>query len=222
MADTNSGAGLSISRLVLVPGLITLAVTILRLVGELQHWSKLFFNPAAGGGGAILGISWLPIILGPYFALKLAGAGERPAGVGRAFGFTFLALAFVAGGFALFAKAGFTLGGLTLAGLVLVVLAILTPFAGWPALAKALLAYGYLARIPVAILMYFALRGNWGTHYDATPPGYPPGAGFGKEYIQLALVPQLTGWVAFTVIIGSLCGAIVYAVAGRKKALAQA
>jgi hypothetical protein len=57
MAETNPGERLSIPKLILVPGLITLVITVLRLVGELQHWSKLFFNPSAGGGGAIVGIS---------------------------------------------------------------------------------------------------------------------------------------------------------------------
>ncbi len=39
MAKTTSGTHPSITGLILVPALITLAVTILRLVGELQHCS---------------------------------------------------------------------------------------------------------------------------------------------------------------------------------------
>ena len=70
------GKSVSIASLITIPALITLVVTVLRLVGEIEHWPKPWFNPAAGGGGAIIGISWLPIIFGPYFALKLAGAGE--------------------------------------------------------------------------------------------------------------------------------------------------
>ena len=58
--------------------MITLVVTILRLYGELQGWPKPWFSAAPGGGGAVVGISWLPIIFGPYFALKLAGAGDVP------------------------------------------------------------------------------------------------------------------------------------------------
>ena len=68
---------ISITSLITIPALITLGITILRLVGELEHWPKPWFSAAAGGGGAIIGISWLPIIFGPYFALKLAGAGDR-------------------------------------------------------------------------------------------------------------------------------------------------
>ena len=49
----------------------------LRLVGELQHWSSTLFNRAGGGGGAIVGISWLPLLFGIYFALRLVKAGEE-------------------------------------------------------------------------------------------------------------------------------------------------
>ena len=65
-------------NLITIPALITLAVAILRLVGELKHWPAPWFNAAPGGGGAIVGISWLPILFGPYFAWKLAGSGYRP------------------------------------------------------------------------------------------------------------------------------------------------
>src|SRR5258708_12129575 len=78
----------SIKKLILVPALITLAVTLLRLTGELMHWSKALFNPAAGGGGALVGIAWLVPVFGVYFGLKLAGAGLAPAAVGPAIGYS--------------------------------------------------------------------------------------------------------------------------------------
>jgi len=222
MADTTSGTRSSMMGLVLVPGLITLGVTILRLVGELQHWPKPFFSAEAGGGGAILGISWLPLIFGPYFALKLAGADERPSSLGKAFGFTLLGLVVMVGGGFLFAKANFKSTPLMLAGFAVIAVAGLIPLAGWSSLAKTLLAYGYAARIPVAIVMFLAMQGNWGTHYDAPPPGYPADASLGVKYLQLGLLPQLILWIAFTVIVGSLLGAIAYAVAGRKRVAAPA
>src|SRR5579863_8482032 len=90
---------ISILSLIAIPALITLGITILRLEGELQHWGKPWFNSAAGGGAALVGISWLPIIFGPYFALKLAGAGEGPSKMGRAAGFMILGVViFVLGG----------------------------------------------------------------------------------------------------------------------------
>ena len=51
-------AGFSIRRLIMVPAVITLAVTLLRLVGELQHWSPRFFSREAGGAFALVGIVW--------------------------------------------------------------------------------------------------------------------------------------------------------------------
>jgi len=65
-------------KLILVPALITLAVTLLRLTGELLHWSKTLFNPEAGGGGALVGITWLAPVFGAYFGFKLARAGLGP------------------------------------------------------------------------------------------------------------------------------------------------
>jgi hypothetical protein len=81
--------------LVLVPAIITLAVTVLRLVGELQQWSPRLFSRAGGGGAALVGISWLPLIFGVYFAARLARVGEWPQRMGRAIGFAFLGLAIV-------------------------------------------------------------------------------------------------------------------------------
>ena len=40
--------GVSMRKIILVPSVITLAVTLLRLTGELMGWSKTLFNPAAG------------------------------------------------------------------------------------------------------------------------------------------------------------------------------
>ena len=80
----------AVGRLVLVPALITLAVTGLRLVGELLRWDPRFFSREAGGAGAIVGIVWLVPVFGVYFARKLVSAGEGPSGAGKALGFAFL------------------------------------------------------------------------------------------------------------------------------------
>ena len=82
----NSRAQFSIWRLIWVPGVITLAVTLLRLVGELRHWSKTWFNPEQGGFLAVVGIVWLAPIFGIYFALKLSGTGQGPESVAHAVG----------------------------------------------------------------------------------------------------------------------------------------
>jgi hypothetical protein len=70
-------------QLILVPAIISLAVTLLRLVGELYNWTPMFFDASAGGGGALVGISWLVPIFGIYFAWKLARSGNGPASAAR-------------------------------------------------------------------------------------------------------------------------------------------
>ncbi len=217
MSQENS---VPVGKLILIPALITLGVSILRLVGELQNWPTLLFSREAGGGGAIVGISWLPIIFGIYFALKLAGAGAGPASLGKAFGFTALGLVLMVGGG--FLAATSLSGGVKLAaGFVLIAVAAVIPLKGWPSLAKTLLAYGYAARIPVLIIMFFALRGSWGTHYDGLPPDFPKG-GFLATFFMVGVLPQMILWIAFTVIVGMLVGSITAAVARRGKTVAPA
>ena len=222
MAESTSGRT-STWHLILVPAIITLAITLLRLVGELQHWAKPWFSNSPGGGGAVIGISWLPFIFGPYFALKLAGMGSGPAKVGKAAG---LAIA----GFILMLGGGIVgLGPKQFAGKIVVVLiAVLVglvlqiiAWVAWPALLKTLLAYGYAARIPVVIVMFFALRGNWGTHYDGLPPNYNGPTALLPKFALVGLLPQLVGWPLYTVVIGTALGGLAAAVVRRGKAPAQ-
>ena len=221
MGETTSGTSLSISRLILVPSVVTLAVTVLRVVGELQHWPAPWFKTQAGGGGAIVGISWLPIIFGPYFALKLAGSGNRPPSAGKAIGFAVLGLLVAFGGSFVGFAPQVKIPGKIFVGLLVLVAAAALQFLAWSAFAKTLVAYGYAARIPVAILMFFAFQGNWGTHYDALPPGYNGPMTLWGKYVELGLVPQLVFWVVFTVIVGALFGTVTVAIARRGKAAAQ-
>jgi len=221
MADANSGSGVSIARLVLVPSLITLGVTVLRLVGELRGWAPELFNPAPGGGGSLIGIVWLAPIFGIYFALKLLGSGNRPASAGKAVGYAALGLLILVSGIFLAAASQFRSPGKLVASLVLFAVAAATPFLTWPALTKALLAYGYAARLPVVVVMFFAMRGSWGTHYDAPPPDFPAMA-FWPKFFMLGILPQLIFWVAFTVIAGSLFGSVTAAIVRHYKAEAPA
>jgi hypothetical protein len=209
------------TRLILVPAVITLAITILRLVGELRHWSKLFFNPAPGGPGALVGIVWLVPILGIYFAMRLAKAGKEAPRRWRPLVYALLGLVLmVAGGLVAFADQ-FQFTGKLVLGCLIMAAGALVPLYAWPALGKALLAYAFAARLPVAIIMFFAIRGSWGTHYDAPPPGFPP-MGFWMKYVQIALLPQLVLWVVFTVVVGVLFGGIANALARRGELLPPA
>jgi hypothetical protein len=219
------GKPISITSLITIPALITLGITILRLVGELEHWPKPWFSAAAGGGGAIIGISWLPIIFGPYFALKLAGAGDRPSSVGKAVGFAVLGLVvLVLGG--LLAGATFTRHpNLTPIAFLVTLAAAFIPGIGWRSLGNTLLAYAFAARIPVLIVMFLAMRGNggqgWGTHYDAVAPMFAH-AGFARKFFYVAILPQMTAWIGWTVVVGSIIGVVVVAVVRRGKQAAPA
>jgi len=217
MPESSSGSSFEIRGLILIPAIITLGITLLRLAGELAHWSPRFFNPEAGGGFAIIGISWLPFLFGPYFAVKLARSGHGASGIWRTFGLSLLGFAIiVAGGYVGFGPQ-FKFSGREIVGILLVVLSPILVTFGWPALFKVLVAYGYAARIPVAILMFFALRGQWGTHYDAVPPDYTVPSSFWGKYMFLAFVPQMISWIAFTVLVGAFAGSIVTAIMVRGK-----
>lgn len=218
MADSGSDSKISIGRLILAPSLITLAITALRVVGELQHWPKVLFNTSAGGGGAIVGIAWLPFILGPYFAVKLAHGGGGPASAWKTIGMALAGVVvFMLGGYLAFApKPKFP--GKDVIGLVVMVAGVAIQYLPWPALFKTLVAYGYAARIPVAVLMFFAIQGNWGTHYDALPPGYTGPSSLWPKWLYLGALPQLVFWVGYTVLLGALLGGIAAAIARRGQA----
>jgi hypothetical protein len=203
-------------QLILWPALITLAITILRLVGELQHWGSPWFSTSAGGGAAIVGISWLPILFGPYFAFKLARAGDSPAGYGKAFAATFGALLVLVLGAVLVGVTEAHPGPLTLLGFLIMLGAAFIPRIGWKSLGSSLLAYAFAARIPVLIVMYLAMKGNWGTHYDVAPAAYA-NLDLGRKFFAIAFLPQMFLWIGYTVIIGSLFGNIVAALAWRSK-----
>lgn len=223
MADTNSGGRLNITQLILVPALITLAITILRLVGELQQWSPaLFGTGAAGGAGAIVGIAWLPIIFGPYFAIKLAGVNLGPASKGKAIGLALAAIpVMVLGGFVVFK--GLTSGGgpISLLGFLILLGSAFVARAGWQALGTTLLAYAFAARIPVLIVMFIAMQEGWKTHYSAIDP-HLANAPFWRQFLDLAVLPQMFLWVGYTVVVGSVFGSIVGAFARRGKPAVQA
>lgn len=197
----------SVGQLVLVPSLITLAVTALRLYGELRSWSPSLFNRDPGGGGSLIGIVWLIFIFGVYFAVRLARAGEQPDSLGRAFGWPLLGFAintvlFVAA-VNLFPSPVIQLAVFTVGSWV----AIFVARRGWPALWRVLLAYGFLARIPVLIVMYLSIFGGWDTHYAKPRPDFPA-MGPGGLFFWTALLPQLGIWIYLTVVFGMIVGAI--------------
>jgi hypothetical protein len=212
-------------NLIAIPALITLAITILRLVGELEQWPKPWFSNVAGGGAAIVGISWLPIIFGPWFAVKLVRAGNGPASTAKAIGFAFLSVVVLFGAGFWFDSMFHDLSYLIVIPLLLMLASAFIPGLAWRSLGSTLLAYAFAARIPVLVVMFLAMKGNggqgWGTHYDAVAPMFAH-LSFAKKYAIEALIPQMTLWIGWTVAAGALFGTIAGAVARRGKPAPQA
>ncbi len=147
--------GLNYGKLILIPALITLAITLLRLGSEFMNLPSWLANKNPGGLGALIGITWLPPIFGIYFANKLIGS----------------------------------------------------PGKLWRKLFNTLFLYGLAARIPVLIIMAFAIHGNWGTHYDSFPTGSFAGATSLVKFLRGGVMIQLIWWVLiWTVGSGMLTG----------------
>ena len=207
----------SLKSLILIPSVITLGVTLLRLVGELQGWAPALFSRSAGGGGAIVGIVWLVPIFGWYFGSQLARDAAAPRGAGP-LGQAAIALVLVA-------AAGFGVGlGLHKGPNVIVPTIMATGLLGswiawraWPALGRTLFAYGLAARVPVIVVMLVAMMQSWGTHYDVAPPNFPADTPVMAKWFQIGVMPQLFLWIPFTIIVGALFGGIALLVGGSKR-----
>jgi hypothetical protein len=203
------------ARLVLGPALLTLAVTLLRLVGERRGWSPEHFSRLPGGGLSPLGIAWLAPLVGLYFGWRLQRARvPAPSGVRSVFvpaaAAALGALAALIAGKALQASwtANFALWA------VVSVLVAAVALAAWPALGRLLLAYAWTARFPVMLVMALAIWKGWGTHYDVPPPGFPAMPPL-KRWLWTGLLPQATMWVAWTMVTGTIAGALGWRAARR-------
>jgi hypothetical protein len=206
--NATTTASISTGRLILVPAVITLGVTLLRLTGELNRWSPTLFSREAGGAGALIGIVWLVPIFGIYFAWRLSKAGRGPTSRGRGLLHAFVALLFYVALFITIVRVvPSMLGRLALLNLAAALSAVVA-YRGWPELARTEIAYGLSARIPVAIVMFIAMAAGWGTHYELGPPGFPE-MGLVPKWLWIGLLPQLVLWIAFTVVVGSLAGGLV-------------
>jgi len=221
-----------IGKLILVPASITLAVTLLRLVGELQGWSTTLFNRGdRAWSPSLVGIVWLVPVFGAWFGWKLARAGSGPGSFARAFGLTLASIAVLPLFSLLAPRLGVVPEHMWQADTPLAesftILSVFVAFAivgetiavlAWPALGRTLLAYALAARVPIALLMLAAMLGNWGTHYDARP-SVPQMSVFGW-WVALGLVPQFFFWIWYTIVIGALFGTVAAAVARRRGVVA--
>ena len=63
---------------------------------------------------------------------------------------------------------------------------------------------------------------GWGTHYDAAGPGFPSGTPLATKFLELAVVPQMTLWIGWTVVAGALFDWLVVVLLRQRSAPAPA
>lgn len=201
--DTTSGVG----RTILIAGLLTLLISLVRLVGELQHWSPKFFPAVAGGQGGFVGIVWLIPIVGFLVGRKLKQLGKGPGssvfvlvavllGLGAIGGLGYQSMQFEEAAkvkqfflYVIYGAAG---------GALLVLLA-------WPRAFLALLGYGIFARGPVIGIQYLMIHLNGDTpktHYELAHPKM--GVMTAAERAQGLMLAQAGIWIPLTIILGAL------------------
>jgi hypothetical protein len=185
-------------------GTVSLGVTMLRFCGELWGGPEFLFGRDAGGGGALVGIGWLIPVAGAWFGHRLARAGARPQpraastlgagllGVGVVFAAAKLLLPVTVATFLLVA------GTLPLLSVC--------AFLAWPELARALLAFAVVQRLPVLAITSMAVVEVCGTHYEKLAPGSPPMGDAARTLVLCAA--QLCLWFPLTLLIGGFTGVL--------------
>lgn len=211
--------------LVLVPALLTLVISVVRLCGEIFGWHGLLFGtPEAGGGQGLLGISWLIFVFGLWFGLRLQRAGRGPASRGKALVLSLVAVGVLAGGMPALQAAGVMwfpdaehpgeargLGWM----LGLMGVACVVSFVAWGRAGRTLLVYGLLARLPVVAITWIALRQpDWNTHYTKIPAFFTNVAE--ADRAGFLMMPQLTFWPGLTVLLGTAMACLGSYLGGRK------
>lgn len=196
-------------RLLSWPLLLTLLLSIGRLVGEVQG----SLGAASGGAGSPFGITWLLFVFGGWFGFRLRAQGSRPM-MQPAWLWWGLLLALLVGAFVWFTR-GVDLMGKDAAteaavkDLVTTMAIVAVPTAGlcfaiWPRLAWTLLCYGLGARAMVLGITGLAKHMGWDTHYTKFGP-----AGFEYDMATTmtnAAVAQLGIWVPITMLAGGFVG----------------
>lgn len=201
--------------MLLVFGVLTLVVTVVRLVGELQGWDSNWFSTEAGSPMNPFGIVWLVPVAGLLFGRRLAQGGGAPTFVAGFFVpmFGFLALMvsmFIANSYFEGGELLEVMGYLMLGAPVLSLLALFV----WPRAFVAMVAYWLLARVPVMLIQYLDIQNGWQTHYGKVPAEF---AGADADArIWMLTKAQLCIWMAFTVLLGCAFAAIGAATVRRR------
>lgn len=190
----------SVRSAVLTAAAISCAITMLRFFGERQGWDPQYFSRQPGGGGALVGITWLVLPFGFWFGRRLAKSGQRPAATGRALLLHVVGIAIVAGAFVASFKItddwrfrGYFNNALAVAAGMLALLA-------WRSAWFTLVCYGVLARIPVIVVQYFSVTNGWDNHFAKGPPGSNA-----ADVLFLLTMAQSFFWpFAFTPLVGGI------------------
>jgi hypothetical protein len=194
--------------LVLIAGVVTLILSVVRVYGELQAWDPRWFPTGAGGGMTPVAIVWLVPVFGFLFGRRLARLGSRPPFV-SAFFVPMFGLAALVAALVYVSKNHTTpeelRGMMRYVVYGAPVLAVLALFA-WPRAFVTNLGYGLLARIPVAIITWLDIKNDWSTHYGEVAPGLPPMVA--DEKLQMLLMAQAALWLPFTLLAGGAAAAI--------------
>ena len=203
----------ALRRPFLIAVLVSLVLTGVRLAGEVGGGPDWLFGRSAGGGGALLGMGWLIPVVGAWFGWRLSAEHGPPSGRWPALRRVAAGLAGVAVVFTLSKSVfGVNLGSFLFAAASL---PLLMAFAlqAWPLLARWLLLYALAVRLPLCAITVFAVRGNWGTHYEQLAPGSPAMGDVARAAVLCAA--QLCLWVSLTVQIGCLAGLLAMRRAGQ-------
>ncbi|MHC4815256.1 MAG: hypothetical protein ACYTGW_20245 [Planctomycetota bacterium] len=213
----------TIWRLVLWPPLaVTWAVLLIRLGGELIEGPAWLFCRDAGGGAAVVGISWLVVVFGAYFGWRLAKEGRGPNRPGGVLLVHVVANAVAIGGMFGLGAAGiidFEKPGPAIAYGFAAVCggASLLMLWAWPALFLANLTYGFLARLGVIAVTIPATLYSWDTHFSKLGERGMQEATWG--HVMKLSMAQICFWIPFTILVAGLFGALAAMFAGGPPAV---
>lgn len=202
--------------LILWPSVITLLVSVGRLVGEANDWAPT----KAGGSGFWFGITWLGFLLGIWFAFRLRGEGSSPR-VRLPWLWTLLSLlplvAAAAWRMPITAELEQNEAGLDALRTTAITFACAASIAAavnffvWRRLAWTLFAYAIPARLTVIVLTWIAKHFDIPSHYTKFGP-----KGFVRDMegtVVSATIMQLGFWAPITIVFGTLLGGLFF---GRK------
>ena len=195
-----------IAPMLCVAALLTLVVTVVRVVGEYHTWDPSWFSSEAGSPFNPFGIVWLVPVFGFLFGRRLSRSRGTPRFVTGFFVPMF-------GFFAIMAAAVFVgrlegremYDALTYVFYAGPVLSLLALFA-WPRAFVAMLGYAIVVRVPVMLVQYLDVQNGWQTHYGRVHEAL--GELGADDRIWLLTLAQAGFWIPFTVTLGSAFAAI--------------